>query len=103
MKKTKVEMEKYHCPFSDICTYASKLPASERKNIIEKVQTSVSVYRDEWITQSEYGCRALKDLETECSWVSQLQLVDFCMRMLFTTLKNVDCIAYSLKMSDREP
>lgn len=90
---------KYHCPFSDSCIYAHNLPERRRYQIIEERPTDTPIHKDKWIKRYEYKCKALKDLDIECSWIKHLSMSNLSMGMAFTALKNTDCIAYALKMT----
>jgi hypothetical protein len=91
---------KYHCPYSDGCSYASILPKKQRYQIIEKEETEKPVFKDKEIKRNEYKCNALKNLDVGCSWIEHLNMSNLGMAMAFTSLKNTHCIAYSLKMTE---
>ncbi len=94
--------EKYHCPFVDMCSYGKNLSEDQRYLSIEKIELDKPVFKDEEIKRSEYKCKALEKENVDCSWIKQLSMIDLSMAMSFTALKNTDCIAYALEMTEEK-
>jgi len=93
------KIEKYHCPLSDICKYGRNLSENDRYLPIERIETHKSVHKQKEFRRGEYRCKALRDLDIECSWIKYLSMTDLSTLFAFTALKNTDCIAYALKMT----
>lgn len=97
-----MKKEKYHCPFSDDCRYGKSFPEKKRYQIIEGTERDKPVFKDEEIKPIKYKCKALENEEVSCSWIKKLNLTELSNAMSFTALKNTDCIAYALKMTEGE-
>jgi len=78
------------------------LPEKESYQIIEYTKEDKPVFKDKWLKRSKYKCKALEKENVGCSWIQQLNMIDLSMAMSFTALKNTDCIAYALEMTEEK-